>query len=56
MTFEAVLPQTRTLLGEKRQPTQVDVLFTTLRGEVPTGRLLIEVKFTESGPGECRGA
>ena len=56
VSFEVVLPQTRAWLGEKRQPTQVDVMFTTTFEGVPTGRLLVEVKFTETGPGECRGA
>ncbi|MBI5315571.1 MAG: hypothetical protein HZB34_06335 [Nitrospirae bacterium] len=43
-------------LGEKEQPTQVDVFFTVTRGEKPIGYLLVEVKFTEHEFGSCRGA
>jgi len=43
-------------LGEKSQPTQVDVFFTVTRMERPMGYLLVEVKFTESEFGSCRGA
>lgn len=43
-------------LGEKDQPTQVDVFFTITRREKPIGYLLVEVKFTEPEFGSCRGA
>lgn len=45
-------------LGESRhrQQTQVDVFFTVLRGDTAVGHLLVEVKFTETEFGECRGA
>jgi hypothetical protein len=43
-------------LGEKNQPTQVDVFFTVTRKEKPIGYLLVEVKFTEHEFGSCRGA
>jgi len=43
-------------LGERRQQTQVDVFFTVRRGETTVGHLLVEVKFTETEFGECRGA
>jgi len=43
-------------LGEKNQPTQVDVFFTVTRREKPIGYLLVEVKFTEPEFGSCRGA
>lgn len=43
-------------LGEKNQPTQVDVFFAVTRREKPIGYLLVEVKFTESEFGSCRGA
>ena len=43
-------------LGEKKQPTQVDVFFTVNRREKPIGHLLVEVKFTEPEFGSCRGA
>ena len=42
-------------LGEKRQQTQVDVFFTVRRDDVTVGHLLIEVKFTETEFGACRG-
>lgn len=43
-------------LGETRQPTQIDVCFTIQRFNQFIGYLLIEVKFTESEFGSCRGA
>jgi hypothetical protein len=43
-------------LGEKNQPTQVDVFFTVNRREKPIGHLLVEVKLTEPEFGSCRGA
>ena len=43
-------------LGETKQPTQVDVFFTVTRREKPIGHLLVEVKFTETEFGSCRGA
>lgn len=43
-------------LGERNQPTQVDVFFTVKRRERPIGYLLVEVKFTEHKFGSCRGA
>jgi len=43
-------------LGEKNQPTQVDVFFTVKRMEKPIGHLLVEIKFTEHEFGSCRGA
>lgn len=43
-------------LGEKKQPTQVDVFFTVNRREKPIGHLLVEIKFTEPEFGSCRGA
>ncbi len=43
-------------LGEKKQPTQVDVFFTVTRRDKPIGYLLVEVKFTEPEFGSCRGA
>ena len=43
-------------LGEKKQPTQVDVFFTVTRRDKPIGYLLAEVKFTEPEFGSCRGA
>ena len=43
-------------LGEKNQPTQVDVFFMVTRKEKSIGHLLLEVKFTEHEFGSCRGA
>ncbi len=43
-------------LGESGQQTQVDVFFTVQRNDIPVGHLLVEVKFTETKFGECRGA
>jgi len=43
-------------LGERGQPTQVDVVFIIQRDSTVIGQLLIEVKFTESKFGSCRGA
>lgn len=42
-------------LGERGQPTQVDVFFEIRRAGQPGGFVLVEVKFTESGFGSCRG-
>ena len=43
-------------LGERGQPTQVDVFFTVFRGERAHGHLLVEVKLGEAEFGSCRGA
>lgn len=42
-------------LGERGQPTQVDVFFEIRRADHPIGFVLVEVKFTESSFGSCRG-
>jgi len=42
-------------LGERGQPTQVDVFLEVARGTKPVGYVLVEVKFTESEFGGCRG-
>jgi len=42
-------------LGERRQATQVDVLFTVRRDGKPIGFVLVEVKFTEVRFSGCRG-
>jgi hypothetical protein len=42
-------------LGERRQPTQVDALFTIRRSGQSIGFVLVEVKFTELDFGGCRG-
>ncbi len=43
-------------LGERGQQTQADVFITVRRDGVPVGHLLVEVKFTETEFGGCRGA
>jgi len=43
-------------LGEKGQPTQVDVFFTVSRNRRPVAHLLVEVKLGERKFGSCRGA
>ena len=43
-------------LGERGQQTQVDVFFTVRRDGTPVGHILVEVKFTETEFGGCRGA
>jgi hypothetical protein len=53
--FEHTPPGAREWLGESGQPTQVDVFLEVSRGPRPVGYVLIEVKFTESGFGACRG-
>ena len=42
-------------LGERGQPTQVDVFFEITRAGDSVGFVLVEVKFTESSFGSCRG-
>lgn len=42
-------------LGERGQPTQVDVCFEISRNGQLLGFILVEVKFTESEFGACRG-
>lgn len=42
-------------LGERGQGTQVDVFLEVRRADRPVGFVLIEVKFTETGFGACRG-
>ncbi|MBM4354844.1 MAG: hypothetical protein FJ109_13825 [Deltaproteobacteria bacterium] len=57
VSFEATPDGTTNWLGESgRQPTQVDVLFEARRNGKPHGWLPVEVKFTETEPGSCRGA
>jgi len=57
VTFEATPEGATEWLGESsRQPTQVDVLFEVRRDGKPHGWLPVEVKFTETEPGACRGA
>jgi hypothetical protein len=55
--FEFCDPQiSRDRLGEQGQPTQVDVLLTAKRAEKICGFVLVEVKYTESEFGHCRGS
>lgn len=54
--LEYAAPWAKERLGENEQPTQVDVLFSASRASGEVGYLLIEVKFTESEFGKCRGA
>ncbi len=54
--FEHTPPCAHVWLGESGQQTQVDVFFTVQRNDIPVGHLLVEVKFTETKFGECRGA
>lgn len=54
--FEVSVTWAKQRLGENEQPTQVDVLFSASRASGVLGHLLIEVKFTESEFGKCRGA
>ena len=54
--FETVFPETGSWMGERRQKTQVDVVFQVSSGDRVKGLLLVEVKFTEASPGTCRGA
>ncbi len=54
--FEHTPPGAREWLGERNQQTQVDVFFSVQRNDIPVGHLLVEVKFTETKFGECRGA
>jgi hypothetical protein len=54
--FELTPQGAQEWLGEKNQPTQVDVFFTVTRSGKPIGHLLVEVKFTEHEFGSCRGA
>lgn len=54
--FEHTPEQAPAWLGEIRQPTQVDVCFIVRRFNNLIGYLLIEVKFTETEFGSCRGA
>jgi hypothetical protein len=42
-------------LGERGQPTQIDVYFAVIRSGRCLGHLLVEVKFTEESFGGCRG-
>jgi hypothetical protein len=42
-------------LGERGQPTQIDVYFGVTRSNRCIGHVLVEVKFTESSFGCCRG-
>ncbi|MGA2795852.1 MAG: hypothetical protein ABSE69_20560 [Roseiarcus sp.] len=42
-------------LGERRQPTQIDVYFQITRSDRQIGHLLFEVKFSESSFAGCRG-
>ena len=42
-------------LGESDKPTQVDVFFEITRAEQRMGCVLVEVKYSETGFGECRG-
>ncbi len=54
ITFEHTPKDAPSWLGEKGQPTQVDVFFTATAQET-LGYLVVEVKLTESGFGSCRG-
>ena len=53
--FEFTPPGARDWLGEKGQPTQIDVYFKIERSGQCVGHVLVEVKFTETGFGCCRG-
>jgi hypothetical protein len=53
--FEHTPAGAREWLGERGQPTQVDVFFEVIRKGQPVGFVLVEVKFTESEFGSCRG-
>jgi hypothetical protein len=55
VAFEQTPPGMPGWLGERRQPTQVDVFFTVTRDGRPFGYVLVEVKFTEISFGGCRG-
>jgi len=41
--------------GERRQPTQIDVYFEIIQSDRHIGHVLVEVKFTETSFGRCRG-
>ena len=53
--FEHTPPMAPMWLGERGQPTQIDVYFKIARRGTCLGHLVVEVKFTESGFGGCRG-
>lgn len=53
--FEHTPPDGPEWLGESKQATQVDVFFQIKRENQPLGFVLVEVKFTETGFGSCRG-
>jgi hypothetical protein len=53
--FEHAPPGSASWLGERGQPTQVDVCFRVDRAGQCLGHVLVEVKYTESGFGTCRG-
>src|SRR5262249_26341265 len=53
--FEYTPTLANTWLGETGQPTQIDVYIEIKRGQRPLGHLLIEVKYSESSFGMCRG-
>jgi hypothetical protein len=42
-------------LGERGQPTQIDVFFTVFRGDLVYGAIGVEVKLSEREFGSCRG-
>lgn len=53
--FEYTPEGARSWLGERGQPTQVDVCFEVSKNTELVGFVLVEVKFTESEFGSCRG-
>lgn len=53
--FEFTPEGTPVWLGERRQATQIDVYFRTVRLDRCIGHILVEVKFTEASFGCCRG-
>lgn len=53
--FEWSPDEVRIWLGEGKQPTQVDVCLQVQRRDEIVGYVMVEVKFTESEFGSCRG-
>jgi hypothetical protein len=53
--FEYAPPGSAAWLGERGQPTQVDVCLRVDRAGQCLGHVLVEVKYTETGFGTCRG-
>jgi hypothetical protein len=53
--FEYTPDDATTWMGERRQPTQIDVYFQVTRSGQCIGHVLVEVKYSENSFGCCRG-